>query len=158
MKRGIDSSSFPVGQDIDYQGEEIEQLARLEQRARNFIGGHAWTLPIAEFLLAFGIAPMIGLFLVRFEHAVPGSDGRDTELWLVAGDCPPAYFVCDEAPTPSIAREVYCELMEDWADRVLAEQDLSESYPVEAAPTTEHAEMLKSRLAFIREKLIPLAV
>jgi hypothetical protein len=37
-------------------------------------------------------------------------------------------------------------------------RDLSDSYPIDVAPTREHAEMLWSdRIDFIRTKLIPLA-
>ena len=63
----------------------------------------------------------------------------------------------DAARTPREALGVYCELMEDWADRVLAGDDLGETFPVEAAPTDQHARMLKDRLGFVREKLIPVA-
>jgi hypothetical protein len=34
---------------------------------------------------------------------------------------------------------------------------LSDSYPIEVAPTAEHAKMLLSRVDFIRQKLVPLA-
>jgi hypothetical protein len=33
--------------------------------------------------------------------------------------------------------------------------DLADCYPVSAAPTEEHARMLKSRIEFIRKELIP---
>lgn len=39
----------------------------------------------------------------------------------------------------------------------MAGRDLSECYPIEVAPTSEHAEMLLSRIAFIRQEIIPLA-
>jgi hypothetical protein len=56
---------------------------------------------------------------------------------------------------PHDGLEFYCGVMEDWADTVLKGGDLSGCYPVSAAPTEEHARMLKSRIAFIREKLMP---
>lgn len=159
MKPGVDTSSFPIGQDIDYESEhEIAQLAKLRDRARDFLSGFAWAPPIADMVLAFGVAPIVALFLARFGRAIPGSPHSDTELWMIVGDLPSAYFVCDKAQTPAAALEVYCELMDDWADRVLSGADLSESYPVNAVPTAEHAEMLKGRLGFIRKNLIPLAI
>lgn len=75
----------------------------------------------------------------------------------MVGDLPPAYFVVDGCRQPADALEVYCELMEEWADNVMAGADLSASYPVSVEPTTKHAHMLKGRIEFIREKLIPLA-
>jgi hypothetical protein len=77
------------------------------------------------------------------------------ELWTVVGDLPPAYLVTDDAETPAEVLEAYCERMDDWADRVISKGNLSESFPVAAQPTTEHAEMLRARLEFIRAKLIP---
>lgn len=154
----IDASHFPVGQDIDYESmAEVERLAALRDTAQRFLLGFHWTPPIAELILAFGVAPIIGLFLARFEHGIEGDGNSDTELWVVVGDLPAAYFVVDEAPNPAEALEAYCELMEDWADKVIAGDDLSASYPVAAEPTMEHAHMLKSRLEFIREEMISLA-
>ncbi|MFZ5718585.1 MAG: hypothetical protein ACOY5Y_03870 [Pseudomonadota bacterium] len=36
-------------------------------------------------------------------------------------------------------------------------RDLSESFPLEVAPTREYAEMLLGRIDFIRRELVPLA-
>jgi hypothetical protein len=113
-----------------------------------------WTPPIAHLVLAFGIAPIVGVFLMRFE---PGGDPRDAERWVVVGDLPPMHFETDDAPTPAIALQLYCAIAEDWADNVLAGRDLSDSYPISVAPTREHAEMLKSRIETLRADFIPLA-
>jgi hypothetical protein len=53
--------------------------------------------------------------------------------------------------------QLYCAIAQDWADNVLAGRDLSESYPIDVQPTTEHARMLLDRIDFIRNELIPLA-
>jgi hypothetical protein len=154
----VDTSRFPVGRDIDYESKaELERLALLRHEAEQFLRGFRWTPPIAELTLAFGVAPIAALFLARFERGIPGEGNGDTEVWVMVGNLPPAYFVVDECPQPAAALEVYCELMEDWADNVIAGADLSASYPVTVEPTIEHAHMLKGRIEFIREKLIPLA-
>lgn len=59
--------------------------------------------------------------------------------------------------TPAETVQLYCVIAQGWADNVMAGRDLSESYPIEVAPTEEHAELLYRRIKFIREKLIPLA-
>jgi hypothetical protein len=105
-------------------------------------------------VLAFGVAPIIGLFLMRFE---PGGDPRDAERWVVVGDLPSMHFETDDARTPAVALQLYCAIAQDWADNVLAGRDLSDSYPIPVAPTREHAEMLKSRIKLIRKSFIPLA-
>lgn len=67
------------------------------------------------------------------------------------------HFETDDAPTPSDALRLYCAIAQDWADNVLAGRDLSESYPIEVEPTAEHAQMLLSRIEFIRREMVPLA-
>jgi hypothetical protein len=155
----VDTSRFPVGRDIDYESKaEIERLAALRHYAQSFLQSFRWTPPIAALTLAFGVAPIAALFLAHFERGIEGQGNGDTEVWVVVGDLPSAYFVVEACPQPVEALEVYCELMEDWADNVIAGGDLSASYPVAVEPTIEHAHMLNGRIEFIREKLIPLAI
>lgn len=151
----IDTSAFPTGEDIDYESEEEVQLLKtLTDDAWSFVRSYRWTPPVADLVLAFGIAPMIGLYLMRFE---PGGDPRDAERWVVVGDLPSMHFETDDSPTPAIALRLYCAIAQDWADNVLAGRDLSDSYPIPVAPTREHAEMLLSRAENIRKNYIPLA-
>jgi hypothetical protein len=154
----VDTSPFPIGRDIDYESKaEVERLAALRDDARRFLESLRWTPPITELILAFGVAPIAALFLARFERGIEGKGNGDTEVWVMVGDLPPAYFVVDECLQAGDALEVYCELMEDWADNVIAGADLSTSYPISVEPTIEHAHMLKGRIEFIREELIPRA-
>jgi len=155
MVTHIDTSRFPVGRDIDYESaEELEGLEALKTAAWDFVGSYRWTPPIADLVLAFGVAPILGLYLMRFE---PGGRPEDAERWVVVGDLPPMHFETDDTPTPVLALHLYCAIAEDWADNVLEGRDLSDSYPIEVAPTQEYAEMLKGRIDFITRELIPLA-
>ena len=52
------------------------------------------------------------------------------------------------------ALKTYCELMQDWADNVKSEKSLDECYPVPVDPTTENADLLSSRISFIRRELL----
>jgi hypothetical protein len=74
---------------------------------------------------------------------------------VVVGDLPSVCFETEGVPTPSFALKVYCSICQDWAEAVLEGRDLRECYPIKAAPTREHAEMLMGRIEFMREKLIP---
>jgi len=151
----VDTSRFPVGQDIDYESSgEVAELEKLRAQAWAFMDPRNLTVPVAELVLAFGVAPILGLFLARFE---PGGRPEDAERWVVVGDLPSMHFETDDTPTPALALQLYCAIAQDWADNVLAGRDLSESYPIEVAPTREYAEMLLGRVDFIRTKLIPLA-
>lgn len=91
---------------------------------------------------------------MRFE---PGGRPEDAERWVVVGDLPSMHFETDDTPTPASALELYCGIAQEWAETVLDGGDLSECYPIDVAPTREHADMLNSRIGFIREELIPLA-
>jgi hypothetical protein len=155
----IDSSSFPTGAPaIDYESdEEREALALLEDEALALVEGLRWAPPIGELVLAFGVAPMAALYLVRFTTGITSGEGRgDTEAWVVVGDLPGMCFETD-VRTPVDALRLYCAIGQDWADNVLADRDLSESYPIAVEATREHAKMLLDRVEFIRNKLIPLA-
>lgn len=160
MANFVDSSGFPVGApDIDYEStEERADLETLREDARYFFETRSGSPPIEDLVLAFGVSPILALFLVR--HADPIQSGEragDVESWVVVGDLPFMLFETDEAPTPVVALELYCAIAQDWAERVLGDGDLSESYPIPVKPTEGNANLLLSRIEFIREKLIPLA-
>lgn len=155
MVQLVDISAFPVGRGIDYDsGEEREGLSALMREASAFMAQWRWSPPIADMVLGFGVAPMLGLFLVRF---APGGRPEDAERWAVVGDLPPMHFETDNALTPALALRLYCAIAQDWADNVLAGRSLKDSYPFQVEPTREYAEMLLGRVDFIRRELIPLA-
>lgn len=151
----VDISGWPVGRDIDYSSqEEAEAIKALTADAHAFVEGHNWWMPVEDLVMAFAVAPILGLYLLRL---APGGKPEDQERWVVVGDLPPMHFETDDTPTPALALQLYCAIAQDWADNVLAGRDLSESYPIEVAPTHEYAEMLLGRIGFIRRELIPLA-
>lgn len=154
MNPPVDTSAFQLAGVPD--PEEDAQLAALEAEAREYINTRPWSTPIGEMLLAFGVSRILALFLVRLNSPVQWDGEEDTELWVIVGDLPPAYFATDDSPNPAEALETYCIFMEDWADRVLNGEDLEGAYPIAAPPTEEHARMLKSRLEFIRQSVIPI--
>ena len=151
----VDISRFPVGLDIDYTSpEEVEAVKALTAEAEGFVYSYHWMPPVESLTLAFGVGPMIGLFLMRFE---PGGLPEDWERWVVVGDLPSMHFETDDTPTPDIALDLYCAIAENWAENVLHSQDLSDSYPLDVPPTEDNARMLLDRVDFIRTKIIPLA-
>lgn len=138
------------------RGEDEKETTLLQEmlvEARAYIRSFNWCPPISEELFGFGIGKVFALFLFRF--AKPVSEVDDC-LWVVVGDLPSAYFVIDDAPSPRSAAEVYCRIMQDWINAVVSEAPLDDVFPVKADATVEMAQMLDSRLRFIREKIIPL--
>lgn len=154
----VDTSRFQLGPEEGLEGEELAEelsdLAISEAAIRDYLVSRSWTPPVKDVLLAYGVGSILCLYLVRFLEPLP--DG-DMERWFVVGDIPRMNFETEDAPTPAIALDLYCAIAQDWADRVLKGENLSESYPIEAPPTRGNAELLLSRIEFIREKLIPLA-
>jgi hypothetical protein len=151
----VDTSRFPVGVDIDYQSPgELAAIAALTAKANGFVNSYRWSPPIEELVLAFGVGPILGLYLMRF---APGGKPEDRERWVVVGDLPSMHFETDDTPAPWLALKLYCAIAQDWADNVVGGRDLSDSYPIPVAPTREYADMLLERIDFIRRELIPLA-
>jgi hypothetical protein len=134
--------------------EDTRLLKEMLEKARGYLTKHAWCPAIRETRLAFGIGGIIALFLVQLEERIAGTDDQ---LWVVVGDLPSAYFVIDDLPGPQSALDTYCSLMEDWVEAVLSGHGLEECFPVEAMPSRTNALALKSRLAFLRQHVLPQA-
>jgi len=160
MNPPIDISGFPTGgPEVEYdEAEQLEGLPVLQADALAYAQAFRSTPVVRDVVLAFGIAPMLGLFLVRFATPITrGELAGETEVWVVVGDLPFMCFETDDARSPARALELYCAIAQDWAEAVLSGRDLSESYPIAIEPTAEHAEMLLSRIDFIRDEFVPLA-
>lgn len=154
MTPPIDISVFqPTERWDDEDRADAEKLwALVRSYARD------WTDIVADILLAFAFADKLGLFLIRFSESLPAprrSAPGDRERWVVVGDAPSMSFGTQGLATPDLALELYCDLAEEWGDTVLDGGDLSECYPISAAPTEQHAHMLLSRVGFFREHIIP---
>jgi hypothetical protein len=98
------------------------------------------------------VGGVIALFRFEFAHAI---DDTDRELWVVVGDLPGAYFIYEGNEDPAVALECYCGLMEEWALAARDGESVDECFPVDAEATAGNAEMLLSRIAFIRRELVP---
>lgn len=159
MASPVDTTAFPTGApEIVYEAEDLEGLEALKDEARAHAASWASAPPIEALVLGFGLAPMVGVFLVKFAAPIARGDlAGATEMWAIAGDVPSMCFETDDARTPADALRLYCAIAEDWAETALARGDLSQCYPIRVEPSREHAEMLQSRIAFLRDELIPLA-
>ena len=138
-------------------GDDAEDTALLDKMAtdaRDYIQSFDWCPPIHRQSLGYGVGGVIALFRFEFAHAI---DDTDSELWLVVGDLPSAYFVYEGNEDPAVALECYCGLMEEWAVAARDGESVDECFPVDAEATPGHAEMLLTRIAFIRRELVPTA-
>jgi hypothetical protein len=139
----------------DIAGEDAEDtnlLKGMAADARSYIESHEWCPPIRRFSLGYGVGGVIALFHFEFTESI---DGTDSELWVVVGDLPSAYFVYEGNENPAAALEQYCGLMEEWALAARDDESVDECFPVDAEANLENAEMLLTRIAFIRKELVP---
>lgn len=127
-----------------------EEVA-LAHKATNYMTAFRWCAGIKESFLASDIGYVLGVFLFHIE---PRLVGVDDTYWIVVGDGPPAYLVCDDAPDWHSALRCYVYEMQFWVEAVRSGNSLEGIIPVNVSPTREHAEMLSSRLQFIQEHLI----
>ncbi len=128
------------------RGRAVKKLTR---EAKQFLGQFQWCRTITRGYLAWAIAPCVGVFLFEL---VPSSEGVDNELWVIVGDLPPAYLVCDNASTWQDALDGYCEEMTAWVEAVRNGRSTEHVIPVNAPATQEYAKMLERRIEFIRER------
>jgi hypothetical protein len=152
MTESIDLTSFTPAAAIEGDSTDDTALLRtMAIAAEDYVRSFRWCPRIDEYFLAYGVGGVIALFLFRFAERVSGTDEC---LWVVVGDVPSAYFVIGNRQTARAALTVYCELMEDWCNAVRLGTSLAEVFPVAADATTERANMLMSRVRFIRENVL----
>ena len=130
--------------------EDTRLLREMAKSARDYISSFAWCPPIKDMYLAYGVGKVVAIFLVEFPEKIRETDDS---LWVVVGDLPSAYLVVEPEDKPAGALARYCELMEDWISAVKISGDLRNVFPVAAAPTYENADLLRSRIRFLRKEI-----
>jgi hypothetical protein len=134
-------------------------LHRFAQTARLFLLSQNWCGEVKAGYLAYGVDGILGVF---FFTIIPAKPDIDNQLWVITGDIPPAYLVCDEAANPHSALEGYVYEMRLWVNAVKEHQPIDDLIPVHyqngtnvVPPTLDFADMLESRLQFIEKEIIP---
>jgi hypothetical protein len=132
--------------------EEIQAILSLYYDAKNYIEDFDWCVSTKKcwYDKDHGIYEKIGIFLFEIE---PINDTVDDFIWVIVGDLPSVYLD-KSVTTGEEALKTYCELMQEWADNVKSQKSLDECYPVPVDPTTENADLLSSRISFIRRELL----
>lgn len=132
--------------------EETEELRALARKAEQFITGFSWCDGIERAYAGLVIPSVVGTFLFVIR---PAKADVDSTLWVIVGDVPPAYLVVDEATNPAMALKRYIELMSEWVDAAEEGKSVEDLIPVNVPPTKEYAAKLKTRLEFLRERILP---
>jgi hypothetical protein len=128
-----------------------DEVRNMALRAQRFLASHRWCAEITEGYLAWALADKCGVFFFRL---IPSRPEVDRELWVIVGDIPPAYIVCDNARTWQEALDAYGVEMMKWVDAVREGQSVEGLIPVNAPATAEYAEMLCTRIEMIREMFV----
>ncbi len=150
---GVDMTKLTLVKDLaGADAEETEELQALVRKAERFIASFSWCNVVERAYAGIMIPSVIGTLLFEIEPTTPDID---RVLWVIVGDVPPAYLVVDAAVNPAMALKQYVELMSDWVKAVEEKRSVDELIPVNAAPTQENAAMLRSRLAFLRDRVLP---
>lgn len=136
---------------ISIDGLRAPAVIELAGRADRFLAQHAWCQEITEGYLAWALTPIVGVFFYRI---LPVRSDVDNELWVVVGDLPTAYLVCDNAQTWQEALDAYGVEMMRWVDAVRNGESLKGIIPVNVSATKEHADMLEKRIKFIWEEFV----
>lgn len=126
-------------------------LAALAIEAKEFILSKKWCRKVCHLSIGMGFEGIVGVFFVEIE---PTRDDIDKSLWVVVGDLPPAYLVCDNSPDAVAALEGYIEEMRRWVDAVRRGISVHDMIPVNASPTSEYADLLEKRLNFLERELL----
>jgi hypothetical protein len=131
--------------------EDIRLLKSMFEEARGYLLSFDWCREIKESWFGWGVGGVCAVFLFEI---IPARKNVDSLLWVVVGDLPCAYLVLDGSPTPMKALDTYVELMQEWVDAVKQGKSTNELIPIDAAATTENADLLQRRLVFLREKIL----
>lgn len=151
-QEGMKTDDYQLAPNIEGDSAEDTKLLRsMADEARSYLNGFKWCPQITNLYLAFGIGGIVGLYLAELEDKIDDQDGF---LWVVVGDLPTAYLVADST-TPREALETYCSLMSEWADAVESGGSLEDVFPVAAKPTRENAAILRKRLSFLKDNVLP---
>ena len=123
------------------------EIAPLAAQARAFLTQQRWVQRIIGEQLGYAVPSAFGIFQFTIE---PTHADIPTQLWVVAGDLPPAYFAGDDDPTWQAALDSYIYQMQRWIDAARRGEPVQDLIPVDVAPTPAHADLLAARLEILR--------
>lgn len=131
--------------------DERNRVWRMLEFARAYLVDFEWCSRTIREYVGLAVGDVIAIFLFEIE---PAREDVDDWVWVIVGDLPPAYITTDDAPNPAAALDAYIGAMEEWVAAVEDGRPVEGLIPVNAPPTMESAQMLKSRLRFLDEQVL----
>ena len=132
--------------------EDTSLLREMADEAVRYVRSQPWCLGLKQKYFADGIGGIVAICL--FQVAIKDFD-TEKWIWVFTGDIPPAYMLVDSCKTPFAALTQYADGLEAWAKEAEKGRTSSDLMPVNVAPTPEHASMALSRVATLREHVLP---
>ena len=126
-------------------------VAALTTDATQFLAAQRWVARVHNVTPVFAIEGVLGVFRCGL---IPSQPDADVMVWVVVGDLPPAYLVHEPGDSWQDALDIYTTEMGRWVDAVRTGGALDDIIPVNVPPSREHADMLASRLEFIRTRMV----
>ena len=137
--------------DLAHTGVEYKQeLLKLYEEATEYLKKQNWCVKVLDCWYDRGLADKLAVFYFKIDP----TKGADEYVWMVVGDLPPAYIDIESAVNGACAIQAYTDIMEDWVRTVKEGGDMDEVYPVNVPVNEKHADMLASRIKFIRENVL----
>lgn len=133
------------------QQEDLAEMSSMYQEARVFLEFYDWCSEIKESFIGMLYPGIVAVFLFRI---VPARQDADEWIWVIVGDLPSAYLTTDECPNPATALDGYIGAMLEWVDAAQKGKSVAELIPVNVPATKENANMLKTRLDFLDERIL----
>ena len=145
----IDFSTVILDDFFDCLADDDKQWAEAYlSEAKQYLLSFTWCKMIEESYLGALEPSCFAVFLFKIR---PSTKEIDKWLWVVVGDIPPAYLVCDLAPNPISALNSYIFEMRRWVYAVENGLSTEELIPVTGPEMIETAKALASRLDLIQE-------
>lgn len=141
----------PINQIRNSGRNDKRSVGAFARQAERFLKAQRWCQAIVRGYIDRAWEGILGVF---FFEITPRTPDADSTVWVITGDLPPAY-ICNDNKTGAEALDGYVREMQRWVDAVRSGRGVEDLIPVNVPPHIEYAEMLASRLDFIRKEILP---
>jgi hypothetical protein len=126
-------------------------LFEFAKEAKKFVASQRWVDRVFDGYLAKGFDGILGIF---YFEVLPKSKKLDSEIWVITGDLPPAYFSTDYLPEPINVLDSYICEMRIWINAVKRGDSVEELIPVKVPAEPKYAQILKDRMDFLEKNVV----
>lgn len=136
-----------ISPQIAFYGEIVEA----HRQAEAYLLGFKWCVKVKDSFLYYSLDKVFSIFLFEIDNL---QSANDNFLWVIVGDIPSMYL---DVYGPKSTREVledYIRLAENWIATIQAGDPVENCFPFNAEPTIELAQLLQSKVSFMKNTLL----